>query len=63
MMQSRYFSLPVVPNRDVKIDYFGPFSQFWTVFAVFVAIINEVDIEMKPFCIKPYLYSDKIVID
>ena len=50
MMQLRYFSIPLVPNGDVKIDYFGPFSQFWTIFfAVFVAIINEVDIKNGDF--------------
>ena len=49
MICLRYFSIPLVPNGGLKIDYFGPFSQFWTIFAVFVAIINEVDIKNGDF--------------
>ena len=41
----------------------GHFHSFGLFFAVFVAIINEVDIKTKHFCTKPYLYSNKIVID
>ena len=47
----KIFSISLVHNGDVKIDYFGPFSQFRTVFfsPVFVAIVNEVDIKKEDF--------------
>ena len=45
-MHLRYFSIPLVPNGGLKIGYFGPFSQFCTVFfAVFVAMITKVDLK------------------
>ena len=32
MMQLIYFLFPLVPNGGLKIGYFGPFSQFLTLF-------------------------------
>ena len=49
MMHLRYFSIPLVPTGGVRIDYFGPFSQFCTVLAVFVAIVTGVDIRKGAF--------------
>ena len=52
MMQLRYFSIPLVPNGDVKIDYFGSFSQFSTVFfTVFVAYLPKVTLKGSLFAL------------
>ena len=61
-MHLRYFSIPLVPNGDVNIDYFGPFSQFCTVFfCSFVAMITKVDLKEGAFYSKSSIYSDMTI--
>ncbi len=62
MMQLIYFPFPLVPNECPKIGYFGPFSQFLTVFfVVFVEQLLKVPIKREPFCTIYLLYCNTTI--
>ena len=64
MMQSRYFSIKLVPNGGLKIDYFRPFSQFCTIFLQFLLqLLPNLMLKREPFCTKSSLNGDKTIID